>query len=123
MRALFALILLLALPAVAEDATLLVVTDFEARGATELQTTAATGSVVRGLRNLNAFQVLSADEVRKLLAIERTRELLGEAKDPESVPAASKALGARYLVVGTVSRPEARLVVDLQLVDTTDGKI
>lgn len=123
MRALSALILLLALPAVAEDATLLVVTDFEAQGATELQATAATGSVVRGLRNLNAFQVLSADEVRQLLAIERTRQLLGAEQEEGGLPAASKALGARYMVTGSVSRPEARLVVDLQLLDTEDGKV
>lgn len=123
MRALSALMLLVALPAIADDATLLVVTDLEARGATELQATAATGSVVRGLRNLNAFQVLAADEVRQLLALERSRQLLGEEVETGEVSAASKALGARYLVTGTVSRPEARLVVDLQLLDTTDGKV
>src|SRR5690606_39241388 len=123
MRALSALMLLTALPAFAQEATRLVVTDLEARGATELQATAATGSVLRGLRNLNAFQVLSADEVRQLLAIERSRQLLGGEMDPGEVNAASKALGARYLVTGSVSRPEARLVVDLQLLDTEDGRV
>src|SRR5690606_39972427 len=102
MRALSALMLLMALPALAEEATLLVVTDLEPRGATELQATAATGSVVRGLRNLNALQVLAADEVRQLLAIERARQLLGGEMDPGEVNAASKALGARYLVTGSV---------------------
>lgn len=124
MRALTALLILVSLSAMAaEERTLLVVTDLEALGATELQASAATGSVVRGLRNLNAFQVLSADEVRQLLAIERTRQLLGEETTSGALPAASRALGARYLVTGSVSRPEARLVVDLQLLDTEDGKV
>jgi TolB-like protein len=123
MRPLIALLLLLSAPALAEERTILVVTDFEARGATPLQAEAATGSVVRGLRNLNAFQILAADEVRQLLAIDRSRQLLtGEATDG-SLNSATEALGARYMVSGTVSRPESRILVDLQLLDTKDGKV
>ncbi len=125
MRPLIALGLLLSLPVLAQERTSLVVTDFEALGATQLQAEAATGSVVRGLRNLNAFQVLSADEVRQLLAIDRSRELLGQeqAQGEGALSAASKALGARYLVSGSVSRPESRFLVDLRLFDTQEGKV
>jgi len=125
MRPLIALGLLLSLPVLAQERTGLVVTDFEALGATQLQAEAATGSVVRGLRNLNAFQVLSADEVRQLLAIDRSRELLGQeqAQGEGALSAASKALGARYLVSGSVSRPESRFLVDLRLFDTQEGKV
>lgn len=118
------LVLLLSVPALAEERTSLVVTDFEALGATPLQAEAATGSVVRGLRNLNAFQVLAADEVRQLLAIDRSRQLLGEdTEHANALNAASKALGARYIVSGSVSRPESRFLVDLRLFDTEESKV
>lgn len=125
MRPLIALGLLLSLPVLAQERTSLVVTDFEALGASQLQADAATGSVVRGLRNLNAFQVLSADEVRQLLALERNRELLGKqsAQGEGALAAASKALGARYVVSGSVSRPESRILVDLRLFDSEQGKV
>src|SRR5262245_36215442 len=80
--------------ALASDRPVLVVMDLEARGSTPLQAEAATSSVVRGLRNLDVFQILSASDVRQLLAIERSRQLLGGSADgSHNMSEVSRALG------------------------------
>ncbi|HEX4621073.1 MAG TPA: PEGA domain-containing protein, partial [Myxococcaceae bacterium] len=94
----------------------LVVFDLEGRGASELQAQGATQSVVRGLRELDVFQVLSAEDVRNLLAIERTRQLLG--KEGSGMVEMTHALGARYAVVGLVTPVGRQLQVEIRLLDT-----
>lgn len=42
----------------------------------------ATSGAVRGLRQLDVFQVLASEDVRQLLAIERTRQLAGLSDAP-----------------------------------------
>ncbi|MGZ6135635.1 MAG: hypothetical protein ACXWK9_14360, partial [Myxococcaceae bacterium] len=71
----------------------LLVLDLEARGIGLPEAQAATGSVVRGIRQLDVFQVLSSDDVRQLLALERTRQLSG-AKAESSVGQLGAALNA-----------------------------
>src|ERR1700748_2888956 len=56
------------LAAAAEPRPNLLVLDLEPRGVGLPEAQAATGSVVRGLRQLEVFQVLSSDDVRQLLA-------------------------------------------------------
>ena len=81
----------------------LLVLDLEPRGVGLPEAQAATGSVVRGLRQLDVFQVLSSDDVRQLLALERTRQLSG-ARAESSVGQLGAALNAPNAVVGSVTR-------------------
>jgi TolB-like protein len=115
---------LLALPARAADTgtTALAVLDLEARGATPVQAHAMTLAIVRGLRQLDVFPVLSAEDVRQLLAIERTRQLLGQEGDDTLGPLRD-ALGARYVVAGTVAHVAGGLQVEMRLLDTASGKV
>ena len=83
---------------------------------------AATQSVVRGLRELDVFQVLSSGDVRQLLAIERTRQLVG-GPDASGTGELMKALGARNSVVGTVTKVGAGLTVEIRLLDTEAQKV
>ncbi len=71
------LALAVAMAASAQPRPNLLVLDLEPRGVGMPEAQAATSSVVRGLRQLDVFQVLSSDDVRQLLALERTRQLSG----------------------------------------------
>ncbi|MCI0671232.1 MAG: PEGA domain-containing protein [Myxococcaceae bacterium] len=104
-----------------ESRPLLVVLDVDARGATPLQAQAATTGAVRGLRALDVFQVLSSDDVRQLLAIERNRQLAG--LNVEGVGGLTKALGAQHAVVGSLSEVDGRLRLELRLLDTQAGRV
>lgn len=99
----------------------LVVLDLEPKGATALQADAATQNVVRGLRELDVFQVLSSADMRQLLALERTRQLSGA--DTEGMSQLAQVLGARNVVAGTVTKLGNGLQVELRLLDTAAQKV
>lgn len=106
----------------AEARPSLLVLDLEAKGATALQAEAATLGVVRGLRSLEVFQVLSADDARKLLALERSRQMEGDSAGNAEM---SRALGARHSVVGSIVQllPSTQLQVELRLLDSEKGAV
>ncbi|HMK72244.1 MAG TPA: hypothetical protein VK454_02835, partial [Myxococcaceae bacterium] len=100
----------------------LLVLDLEARGGGVPEAQAATINVVRGLRDLDVFQVLSADDVRQLLALERTRQLSG-AKGESALGELGKALGANNAVVGSVTRVGGKYQVEIRLLDVATQKV
>jgi hypothetical protein len=100
----------------------LLVLDLEARGGGVPEAQAATINVLRGLRDLDVFQVLSADDVRQLLALERTRQLSG-AKGESALGELGKALGANNAVVGSVTRVGGKYQVEIRLLDVTTQKV
>jgi hypothetical protein len=106
----------------AEQRPNLLVLDLEPRGIGLPEAQAATGSVVRGLRQLDVFQVLSSDDVRQLLALERTRQLSG-AKAESSVGQLGAALNAPNAVVGSVTRVGGKLQVEIRLLDAPTQKV
>jgi len=110
------------LAAAAEQRPNLLVLDLEPRGVGLPEAQAATGSVVRGLRQLEVFQVLSSDDVRQLLALERTRQLSG-AKAEGSVGQLGAALNAPNAVVGSVTGVGGKLQVEIRLLDASTQKV
>jgi PEGA domain len=100
----------------------LLVLDLEARGGGVPEAQAATINVVRGLRDLDVFQVLSADDVRQLLALERTRQLTG-AKGESALGELGKALGANDAVVGSVTRAGGKFQVEIRLLDVATQRV
>jgi len=100
----------------------LLVLDLESRGGGVPEAQAATINVVRGLRDLDVFQVLSADDVRQLLALERTRQLSGS-KGESALGELGKALGANNAVVGSVTRAGGKFQVEIRLLDATTQKV
>jgi PEGA domain len=112
----------LALGARGQQRPNLLVLDLEPRGVGVPEAQAATGSVVRGLRQLDVFQVLSSDDVRQLLALERTRQLSG-AKGESSVGQLGAALGASNAVVGSVTRVGGKFQVEIRLLDASTQKV
>jgi hypothetical protein len=116
------LALTLALGAQAQQRPNLLVLDLEARGVGSPEAQAATGAVVRGLRQLDVFQVLSSDDVRQLLALERTRQLSG-AKGEGAVGQLGAALGASNAVVGSVTRVGGKFQVEIRLLDAPTQQV
>lgn len=100
----------------------LLVLDLEPRGVGLPEAQAATGSVVRGIRQLDVFQVLSSDDVRQLLALERTRQLSGT-KAESSVGQLGAALNAPNAVVGSVTRVGGKLQVEIRLLDAPTQRV
>lgn len=115
-------VLLVAGVARADDRPTLAVFDLESHGADPLQAQAASQAVVRGLRDLDAFQVLSAEDVRQMLAIERGRQLVGVSVNQDA-SALGKTLGAKNVVVGSITRVGSGLTLDLRLLDTQAAKV
>lgn len=114
--------LLWSFAAAAEEAKpLLAVLDLEAREATPPQAEAATLGVLRGLRALDVFQVLSASDIRQLLALERQRQVLGAGQG--DFPALSRSLGAEHVVAGTLTRVGSGFQVELRLLDTRQSSV
>lgn len=83
---------------------------------------AASAAVARGLRELDAFEVESSDDLRQLLSIERQKAMLGMEND-SNVSAAAQALGVKHFVVGSVTRTSAGLSAELRLLDPKQNKV
>ncbi|HET9451105.1 MAG TPA: PEGA domain-containing protein [Aggregicoccus sp.] len=115
------LALLLAPLASAEERAPLVVLDLASHGTGALEAQAATLGVVRGLRALEVFQVLSAEDVRQLLALERNRQLFGA--EGSGNLQLSRALGAQHTVVGSLARTAGGLSLELRLLDVSGGSV
>ncbi len=83
---------------------------------------AALNAVVKGLRELDAFEVVSSDDLRQLLSIERQKQMLGMESDA-NVSASVQALGVKHFVVGSLTRSSGGLSAELRLLDATDNKV
>lgn len=107
----------------AERKPILLALDIDGKGVSALEAEAASQSVVRGLRELDVFDVLSAADVRELLAMERTRQLLaGDAKG-STVTELGNLFGSRHAVAGTMTRVGGELRVEIRLLDNADLKV
>jgi hypothetical protein len=98
------------------------VLELEPKGATPAQAEAATLSVARGLRELDVFSVLSSADVRQLLAIERSKQLV-TGNSATGLSSLGTALGASHAVVGTVTKMTDGLHVELRLLDTVSSRV
>jgi hypothetical protein len=86
-----------------DDRPKVAVVDLVANGASPSLASAAGGAVASELDRLGAFKVISSDNIRAMLALERQRQILGGCADAGCVTEIGGALGADYLVSGQVS--------------------
>jgi hypothetical protein len=107
--------------AFAQDKPSIAVFDVSGKGTTPLDVQLANTAVAQGVRKLDAFTVVSSDDLRQLLSIERQKQLLG-ATD-EGTQASLKALGATHTIVGSISKTGSNYAGELRLLDTQDGKV
>lgn len=69
------------------------------------------------------FRVISAAEVASLLGLERQRELLGCAEGSSCLAELGGALGADYVLAGTLGRLGGRFRLDLRLIDGRKSRV
>lgn len=99
----------------------LLVLDFTAGGgATAEEAQALTEAAVSAASARDIFQVVSARDVETLLGLERQRQLVGCAEDEASCLAElAGALGARFVLSGTLSRVGGSYQLTLQTLDSS----
>ncbi len=122
MNALVVGVLAAVVSATPDEMPSLVVFDLSSRGATTFEAQAASGAVARGLRELDAFNVLSSDDLREMLSIERQKQLLG-VEDNAGMSKSLEAMGSKHTVVGTVVKTAKTFQVELRLLELEGGKV
>lgn len=101
------------------------VLDFEVVNVDPLVGQALTEAAATGLRDLRVFRVTSASEIRQMLAVEKDKSLLSGACEDNCISQVGNAIGARYLVKGSVSATERRgaMLVRLKLFDMRRAEV
>jgi hypothetical protein len=102
----------------------LLVSDLVAQGVAPADAAAFTDAVVGALESRGVFQVLSSKDVRDILSAQRRRELTGacQANSPECANALGNALGARFVLTGSLSQLGETYELALQMLDTVKGE-
>lgn len=121
MRVAASLLLLLALPAFADDKKpRLVVNDFAALQVTTEEANAMTDAVVTYLSSRGLFEVLGPRDVQTIIGAERQRQLLGACGDDGMGCTAdlSKLVAARFILSGQLARMGTAYQLTLQLIDS-----
>jgi hypothetical protein len=85
---------------------------------------ALTETVTAEVAGRGFFEVMGAQEVRTLLGVERERQLLGKGcgDDGGCLTELGGAIGARFVVSGTVTKLGEAYQLNLQALDTQKGK-
>jgi hypothetical protein len=101
--------------------------DLEAKNCDPQLAESASDAVVGALRDLQVFKVVSRAEIRQMLSLDRERTLLASHCGESSCLAEiGSALGARFLVVGSVialERSKGPFTVRLQLFDMKKAEV
>lgn len=121
MRVAASLLLLFALPALADDKKpRLVVNDVAALQVTAEEAGAITDATVNYLAARGLFEVLGARDVQTIIGAERQRQLMGACGDDGSGCSAdlSKLVAARFVLSGQLARVGNAYQLTLQLIDT-----
>jgi hypothetical protein len=117
-----ALVALTALTSLAEEERpALVILDVVSKGASETEASAISTALVRGARELEAFQVFSSEDARQFLAIERQKQLLGSS-EPSSLEMIQSGLGAQNVVAASLTHA-GTYQLEVRLLDTHTGKV
>jgi TolB-like protein len=80
------------------------VMDLEAKNVDKVLADSATDVVTNGLRELRVFRVISRSEIKQMLTIDRERQSVASGCSESScLTEIGSALGARYLIVGSIT--------------------
>lgn len=115
--------MLLSLPLAAHAETTLAVFDIEDRGAGKTVGSNLTEIVTRALGDLGVFRVIARAEVVNMLQLAQEQQLLGCARNDQCASELGGALGAQYLVTGSVAKVGEHLLLTLTLADTAAGTV
>ena len=100
----------------------LLVADLSAQGVPASDAAAVTDGIVSTLQSRGLFEVLSSRDVQTILGAERRRQLTGgcqgRQKRTECATDLGTALGARFVLTGSLSRLGSTYQLEIQVVDT-----
>lgn len=116
------LALLVGTPAPAREKVKIAVVDLTPIGTEETLAKNLTTTVVAELSRLHLLEVVSHEEILKMLSFEENRMMLG-CTDAVCLAEIGGALGVEYLVTGNVGKVGDRLLVNLQLIDIRQIKV
>ncbi|HEY3451888.1 MAG TPA: PEGA domain-containing protein [Myxococcales bacterium] len=102
----------------------LAVLDFEARKVDPLLAQSITEAAAGALRELRVFKVVSQAEIRQMLAVEREKALLtSTCDDTNCIGQIGNAIGARYVVVGSVDAAAGAMTLRVRLFDMKKAEV
>ncbi|MBL8940255.1 MAG: hypothetical protein JNM69_37255 [Archangium sp.] len=111
--------MVVALSLTATEKPKLAVLDLQVSGATAEEGTALTDAITQQVSRREFFQVIASADIRTLLGMERQRQLLGCSEESSSCTAElAGALGARFVLSGTLSKLGDAYQLSLQTLDT-----
>lgn len=109
-------------PAYAQDRVPIAVMDLSGRGVDEAAAGALTTEVGNTLAQLRIFQVITREDIKRMLQLEQTRQQCTGDADASCMAEIGGALGVDYLVYGDVSKIANVYSVNLVLLDITSAK-
>lgn len=107
----------------AADAMKLAVLDLRPLGADESSAATVTQLLAVHIAETGLFQVVSRDDLRALLSHEQDKRMLGAEADPATMAKLGDAVGARYLVAGSLSKLGDTHILNAQLIATADARV
>lgn len=102
----------------AEEATSVAVMDLKARGVDEAAAGALSTEVTNTLAALRVFNVISGEDIKRLLTLEETKQACTGDADASCLAEIGGALGVEHLVYGEVAKLAETYSVSLVLLDT-----
>ncbi len=121
---LLAAFLFLPLVSVAADKPRVVVLDLASDRSTKSSARFVTVAVMTELSRTGRFDVIGSSDIQALLGLERQKQLLGCTNDESSCLAElSGALGAEYLVTGSLGKVGKQTRLDLTLLQTKGSRV
>lgn len=109
-------------PALAQDRVPIAVMDLQGRGVDEAAAGALTTEVGNTLAQLRVFQVITREDIKRMLQLEQTKQQCTGEADASCMAEIGGALGVDYLVYGDVSKIANVYSVNLVLLDITSAK-
>lgn len=101
----------------------LLVTDLVASGVEPRVTKAVTQLIATDIARRDNFDVISGEDLRRMIELESEREALGCTNDASCLAEVAGALGAQRVVFGDITRLGSGFIVSLTLLDSTSATI
>lgn len=96
----------------------LIILDLTAAGIDERVSSALSEAVTAEAANRSIFQVISSKDVQTMLGVERQKQMIGCSEGSSCLTELGGALGARFVMSGSVARLGPSFQLSLQTIDT-----
>lgn len=116
-------LLLAASPAASTQRTRIVVMDLQPSGVPAELAAAVAAQISLELETLGVFKAMTTRDIKEMAALEESRQIAGCQADTACLAEIGGALGANYMITGSVLFVSGSYLLQLQLVNTKRGGI